>query len=94
MGIHTAIKGVLPLPEAARGGLFNHRSLSAGALSLNYFIFSSVKTKERTSLYEYPMPDSFRDRKPVWDKWVKNMQGKGHANAQEILDSVINLSKE
>lgn len=29
--------------------------------------------------------------KPVWDKWVSDMKGKGVANAQEILDTAIEL---
>ncbi len=31
--------------------------------------------------------------KPVWAEWVKNMEGKGHSNAQKILDTTIDLSK-
>lgn len=31
--------------------------------------------------------------KPVWDKWVKDMNAKGFSNAQEILDTTIELSK-
>ncbi|MGB5985363.1 MAG: TRAP transporter substrate-binding protein [Desulfobacterales bacterium] len=31
--------------------------------------------------------------KPVWDQWVGDMKAKGHANAQEILDTAIELSQ-
>jgi TRAP-type C4-dicarboxylate transport system substrate-binding protein len=31
--------------------------------------------------------------KPIWAKWVKDMEGKGVANAQKILDSTLALSK-
>ncbi len=31
--------------------------------------------------------------KPIWDKWVKDMEGKGVANAQKILDATLELSK-
>ena len=32
--------------------------------------------------------------KPIWEQWVKNMEAKGHANARDILNSAIALSKE
>lgn len=31
--------------------------------------------------------------KPVWEKWVEKMEAKGHANAREILDFVLNTGK-
>lgn len=31
--------------------------------------------------------------KPIWDKWVKEMEGKGVANAKKILDATLELSK-
>jgi TRAP-type C4-dicarboxylate transport system substrate-binding protein len=30
---------------------------------------------------------------PIWAKWVKEMEGKGVANAQKILDATLELSK-
>ncbi len=32
--------------------------------------------------------------KPIWEQWVRTMEAKGHANAREILDAAIALSKE
>ena len=34
-----------------------------------------------------------RGGKPVWEKWVKKMEAKGHANARDILNSAISLSE-
>jgi len=31
--------------------------------------------------------------KPVWDKWVKQMEAKGHAKASEILNSTLEMLK-
>lgn len=31
--------------------------------------------------------------KPVWTEWVRKMEEKGHSNAQEILDTAIQLGK-
>lgn len=32
--------------------------------------------------------------RPVWNKWVKTMESKGHKNAQQILDTVLKLANE
>ena len=32
--------------------------------------------------------------KPIWDKWVKDMEAKGFKNAQKILDTAIALSQQ
>ena len=48
----------------------------------------------------YALSDEERERwiekaaKPVWADWVKKMEAAGYANAQEILDTAISLSKE
>ena len=31
---------------------------------------------------------------PIWDEWVKKMEGKGHANARQILDAAVDLLKK
>jgi hypothetical protein len=31
---------------------------------------------------------------PIWDEWVKKMEGKGHANAREILNVALDLLKK
>jgi TRAP-type C4-dicarboxylate transport system substrate-binding protein len=31
---------------------------------------------------------------PIWDEWVKKMEGKGHANAREILNVAVDLLKK
>ncbi len=30
---------------------------------------------------------------PIWNEWVKKMEGKGHKDARAILDSTIELLK-
>ena len=30
---------------------------------------------------------------PIWNEWVKKMEGKGHANAREILNAALDLLK-
>ena len=30
---------------------------------------------------------------PIWNEWVKKMEGKGHANAREILNTALELLK-
>ncbi len=48
----------------------------------------------------YDLPDAERQRwldtagKPIWKQWVKNMEAKGHANAQQILDTAVAMCKE
>lgn len=47
----------------------------------------------------YVVPEAELERwfeaiKPMHEKWVKDMEAKGYANAQEILDQAISLGKE
>lgn len=62
-------------------------------------VMEKVKTTGKT-IEVYALPDDERQRwlevagKPIWDQWVKNMEAKGHSDAQGILDSAIELSKE
>ena len=58
------------------------------------------KAKETgRSIEVIPLSSSERQRwlevggKPIWDQWVKKMKAKGFANAQDILDTAIELSK-
>ena len=32
--------------------------------------------------------------KPIWEKWVKDMEKKGASNAQEILDTTLQMGQE
>ena len=62
-------------------------------------VMEKVKSAGK-SIDMYSLPDEERKRwlekagKPIWDQWVKKMEGKGIANAQEILDTAVSLSKE
>jgi hypothetical protein len=47
----------------------------------------------------YTLPEAERARwvdvgcKPVWEEWVKSMEGKGHKKAREILNAALELGK-
>ncbi|MGD8847085.1 MAG: TRAP transporter substrate-binding protein [Desulfobacteraceae bacterium] len=47
----------------------------------------------------YSLSDAERQRwldtagRPIWKQWVKKMEAKGYANAQEILDTTVSLSQ-
>lgn len=48
----------------------------------------------------YSLPEEEKERwltvagKPIWESWVKDMEEKGFANAREILDTTVSISKE
>jgi TRAP-type C4-dicarboxylate transport system substrate-binding protein len=67
--------------------------------------FDAMKTQTLDKLKEagkdqnvYTLSDEERQRwidaggKPVWNKWVETMSGKGYKNAQTILDTTIELA--
>jgi len=62
-------------------------------------VMAKIKSAGK-SIDLYSLTDDERQRwldkagKPIWDQWVKKMVSKGHANAQEILDTAVSLSKE
>ncbi len=62
-------------------------------------VMEKVKSMGK-SIEIYSLSDAERQRwldkagKPVWDQWVKRMEAKGHANAQEILDTAVSLGKK
>jgi TRAP-type C4-dicarboxylate transport system substrate-binding protein len=62
-------------------------------------VFAKVKEAGKT-IEVYSLPEEERERwlaqagKPIWESWVKTMEGKGFANAREILDTAVSLSKE
>jgi len=62
-------------------------------------VMEKVKSMGK-SIDIYSLSDAERQRwldkagKPVWDQWVKRMEAKGHANAQEILDTAVSLGKK
>jgi len=54
--------------------------------------------KEGFPLIEYTLPQDELARwtelagKPIWDKWVKDMNAKGYSDAQQILDETVKLA--
>jgi len=62
-------------------------------------VMEKVKSMGK-SIDIYSLSDAERQRwldkagKPVWDQWVKRMEAKGHANAQEILDTAVSFGKK
>ncbi|MEJ2156108.1 MAG: TRAP transporter substrate-binding protein [Desulfobacteraceae bacterium] len=62
-------------------------------------VMEKVKSVGKT-IEVYDLPAQERERwlekagKPVWEQWVKSMEAKGHANARDILNTAIALSKE
>lgn len=68
--------------------------------------FDAMKAQTLSKLKElgkadnvFQLSDAERQRwidvggKPVWDQWVKNMNAKGHKDAQAILDTAMDLLK-
>jgi TRAP-type C4-dicarboxylate transport system substrate-binding protein len=62
-------------------------------------VMEKVKS-EGKSIEVYDLPAQERERwleeagKPIWEQWVKGMEAKGHANARDILNTAIAMSKE
>ena len=48
--------------------------------------------------YKVPPAEVARWRKiagePLWDEWVKKMEGKGHKDARDILNSAVSSAQE
>jgi hypothetical protein len=50
-------------------------------------------------LNRYPVPAAEEERwrkvagEPIWNEWVKKLEGKGHKEAREVLDTAISLLK-
>ena len=47
--------------------------------------------------YDVPAAEVARWNKvagePLWDEWVKKMEGKGHKEARDVLNSAVELAK-
>ena len=58
-----------------------------------------VAKKGGYDLTVYSLPDKERERwvkvgcQPVWDGWVKRLEGKGYKSARKILDAAFELAK-
>ncbi|MCP4625490.1 MAG: TRAP transporter substrate-binding protein [bacterium] len=89
--IREAITSVSGLEAAKFFGANYHDSAKQGVF---------MKAKDSGfKIYEYTPPadeiQRWEDKggKPVWGKWVKQMEAKGHSKAQEILNTALDLLK-
>lgn len=94
------------LPKDVQDGIMSVGGLEGSKFwGKNHFdtakegVMEKVKA-EGKSIEVYDLPEAERERwldiggKPIWEQWVKDMEAKGHANARDILNSTIALSKE
>jgi len=55
--------------------------------------------KANIDITEYNLPSAELDKwrevagKPLWDKWVEDMKAKGYSEAQDILNTVLDMAK-
>ncbi|MBW2705132.1 MAG: TRAP transporter substrate-binding protein [Deltaproteobacteria bacterium] len=89
--IQQAITSVSGLEAAKFFGANYHDSAKQGVF---------MKAKDSGfKIHEYTPPadeiQRWEDKggKPVWGKWVKQMEAKGHSKAQEILNTALDLLK-
>ena len=94
------------LPKDVQDGIMSVSGLNGSKFwGKNHFdtakegVMEKVKT-EGKSIEVYALPEQEHERwldvggKPIWEQWVKAMEAKGHANARDILNTTIALSKE
>jgi TRAP-type C4-dicarboxylate transport system substrate-binding protein len=89
--IQEAITSVSGLEAAKFFGANYHDSAKQG-------VFMKAKDSGFKITEYTPPPDELKrwedqGGKPVWGKWVKQMEAKGHSKAQEILNTAIDLLK-
>jgi TRAP-type C4-dicarboxylate transport system substrate-binding protein len=62
-------------------------------------VYEKAKEAGREIIY-YDLPSNEREKwlevggKPIWNDWVKKMQGKGLTSAQKILDATLELAEK
>jgi hypothetical protein len=70
----------------------------------NFFDTAEAGVIERAKagnyeLNRYPVPPAEEERwrkvagEPIWNEWVKKLEGKGHKEAREVLDTALALLK-
>ena len=84
------------LPPAAQAALDKHSGLEASMELARDFAYSAREVAkplaEAGKVVIYELPDAERQRwietggHPAWEKWVRDMEKQGHANAREILN--------
>jgi len=93
------------LPQDVRGAIMSVSGLAGAKFwGRNFFDTAEQGVIERAKagnyvLNRYTVPPDELARwtklagEPIWNEWVKKMEGKGHANAREILNAALELLK-
>jgi TRAP-type C4-dicarboxylate transport system substrate-binding protein len=93
------------LPQDVRNAIMTVSGLTGAKFwGKNFFDTAEQGVIERAKagnyeLVRYTVPPDELARwtklagEPIWNEWVKKMEGKGHANAREILNTAIDLLK-
>ena len=93
------------LPKDVRDGIMSVSGLTGAKFwGKNFFDTAEQGVIERAKagnyeLIRYPAPPEEVERwrkvagEPIWNEWVKKMEGKGHKEAREVLDTAIALLK-
>jgi len=93
------------LPQEVRSAIMSVSGLAGAKFwGRNFFDTAEQGVIERAKagnyeLNRYTVPPDELARwtklagEPIWNEWVKKMEGKGHANAREILDAALDLLK-
>ncbi len=74
--------------------------MSGGVFDKARVDLKDTVTKAGLTLKEYTLTPAEQQTwidkaaKPVWASWVNDMKSKGNANAQQILDDTLALSKQ
>jgi TRAP-type C4-dicarboxylate transport system substrate-binding protein len=93
------------LPKEVRDAVMGVSGLTGAKFwGKNFFDTAEAGAIERAKagnyeLNRYPVPPAEEERwrkvagEPIWNEWVKKLEGKGHKDAREVLDSTIALLK-
>lgn len=93
------------LPEDVQDGIMSVGGLKGSKFwGRNFFDGMKAQTLEKLAAEGqgdniFKLSPAERERwvavggKPVWTKWVKDMEAKGHGNAQAILDTALTIGK-
>ena len=93
------------LPQEVRGAIMSVSGFAGAKFwGRNFFDTAEEGVIERAKAGNYeinryvvPPPELARWTKlagePLWNEWVKKMEGKGHANAREIFNTTLELLK-
>jgi TRAP-type transport system periplasmic protein len=93
------------LPQDVRSAIMSVSGLAGAKFwGRNFFDTAEQGVIERAKagnyeLNRYQVPPDELTRwtkiagEPIWNEWVKKMEGKGHANAREVLNTTLDLLK-